>query len=227
MSEELEDKYLAVLQKSFKERLELRKENKKLKEELANRMFTKETVSLGSDHKYFPIFFSSKNYTKLLVIQSEPVQKYWLKDKEIELEKLIDILEGIKVNENTKSEPESDKYYIIDLDSCKYLVEDSNGYTLDKDKATIFSYKDALSIVSLSNKNFITQRVNLESNILDEDKKKVLLDYIDKKIAYYSESDLKSISECMFHRSFEKELQKIRALLLYDNSSPWLDYHFS
>lgn len=43
MSEELERKYLAVIQKSFEERLELRKENIKLKQEIElikNRLFS-------------------------------------------------------------------------------------------------------------------------------------------------------------------------------------------
>ena len=136
MSEELEDKYLAVLQQSFsaiilsatflfmavKERSELRKENEILKEKLAN-------ISYQKDCELFTKKFNSSDFV---------------------------------VNEqNTKeSELESDKYYIFDLDSCEYLVENTNSYTLDKDKATIFSYQRALFIASRSGKNFVYQRVN-------------------------------------------------------------------
>ena len=158
MSEELERKYLAIIQESLMEKLELQKKIDELEEKIFK-------IEHPSELEHY-----RKNGRSVIIKErfdmfNEPKETDL---PDINLSSMIPKNDNTKVNENTK-----------------------------------------------------------ESNILDEDKKKVLLDYIDKKIAYYSESDLKSISECMFHGRFEKELQKIRALLLYDNSSPWLDYHFS
>jgi len=42
---------------------------------------------------YYPVFFQSPAYKKLLVIQTIPETKYWFKDEEVTIEKLIHILE--------------------------------------------------------------------------------------------------------------------------------------
>ena len=126
MSEELERKYLAVIQESLMEKLELIEENKKQKEKLAN-------ISYKKDCELFTKKLNSSDFV---------------------------------VNEqNTKeSESESDKYYILDFNRLEYIVKTKNtyfDYTSDINKATIFSYKDALLIININqNKNYISQRVN-------------------------------------------------------------------
>lgn len=179
MSEELERKYLAVIQESLMEKLELQKKIDELEEKIFK-------IEHPSELEHY-----RKNGRSVIIKERFDM---FNKPKETDLPD-INLSSMIPKNDNTK------------------VSENTNG---------IFSRN-----LDIALDDFKYNENTKESNILDEDKKKVLLDYIDKKIAYYSESDLKSISECMFHRSFEKELQKIRALLLYDNSSPWFDYHFS
>ena len=40
----------------------------------------------------YPIYVTSDEYEKLLVIQSKPEYKIWFKDKEIDSDKLVEIL---------------------------------------------------------------------------------------------------------------------------------------
>jgi len=44
----------------------------------------------------FPIIISNSLYEKLLAVQSYPEEKYWFKDKEIEFDKLTELLESIQ-----------------------------------------------------------------------------------------------------------------------------------
>ena len=40
----------------------------------------------------YPIYVTSNEYEKLLVVQSKPEYKIWFKDKEIDSDKLVEIL---------------------------------------------------------------------------------------------------------------------------------------
>ena len=49
----------------------------------------------GVNHKnecYYPILIRDNDYDKLLAIQTKPELKYWFKDVEITMDKLIEIL---------------------------------------------------------------------------------------------------------------------------------------
>lgn len=50
-------------------------------------------VGVGAIPKFFPLVISSEKFKKLLVFQSSPEQKIWLKDEEITMENLIERLE--------------------------------------------------------------------------------------------------------------------------------------
>ena len=59
----------------------------------------------------YPIYFSSEKYNQLLVVQSEPEQKWIFKDKEISPEDLIKVLDSIP--ENTKELEEKYGFELI------------------------------------------------------------------------------------------------------------------
>ena len=54
---------------------------------------TKKNPTIEKIIQLYPVYLQGKNYKKLLVIQTKPETKYWFKDAEITIEKLIHILE--------------------------------------------------------------------------------------------------------------------------------------
>ena len=57
-----------------------------------------ENIKESKTDKVYPIYFSSEKYKQLLVVQSEPEQKWIFKDKEISPEDLIKVLDSIPEN---------------------------------------------------------------------------------------------------------------------------------
>ncbi len=49
----------------------------------------------NKDHSFYPFVIGSDEYPKLFAVQSSPVEKYFLKGKEIKLNDLIKKLESL------------------------------------------------------------------------------------------------------------------------------------
>tara|TARA_B110001454_G_scaffold218628_1_gene247209 strand:+ start:2308 stop:2487 length:180 start_codon:yes stop_codon:yes gene_type:complete len=52
----------------------------------------KSGVKILDTENIYPLYVTSNEYEKLLVIQSKPEYKIWFKDKEIDSDKLVEIL---------------------------------------------------------------------------------------------------------------------------------------
>ena len=52
----------------------------------------KESLTIIKEGKYYPFMLTTDKFKKLLAVQTEPEIKYWFKDEEISVEKLIEIL---------------------------------------------------------------------------------------------------------------------------------------
>ncbi len=45
---------------------------------------------------YYPLYITSKEHEKLLVVQSSPISKIWFKDEEITVDELVEMLNEIE-----------------------------------------------------------------------------------------------------------------------------------
>ena len=52
----------------------------------------KSEIKILDTENVYPLYVTSNEYEKLLVIQSKPEYKIWFKDKEIDSDKLVEIL---------------------------------------------------------------------------------------------------------------------------------------
>jgi hypothetical protein len=51
-------------------------------------------------HEY-PVYFVNEKHKKLLVVQSKPEIAYWIKDKQVSLDKFLELIEKIDVEDNS------------------------------------------------------------------------------------------------------------------------------
>lgn len=54
------------------------------------------SVKLEVTDHFYPVYIKSEKYEKLLVVQSHPCVKYWFQDKEVTMDRLIEILSSVK-----------------------------------------------------------------------------------------------------------------------------------
>jgi hypothetical protein len=54
-----------------------------------------EKLMVTNDGSCYPIFINSEKFEKLLVVQSKPVERYWFQNKEVTMDKLIEILSNV------------------------------------------------------------------------------------------------------------------------------------
>ena len=54
-------------------------------------------INTGDNATHYSVIISNPEHKKLLAIQTKPDEKYWLKDKEVTIDKLVEVLQGIEI----------------------------------------------------------------------------------------------------------------------------------